>query len=75
MNESNTGDVELQNVSSEIMEILIEYIYKREARVNPDNAAELFIAADMLQISQLVGKCLQGMIEKSSFWDVLISHS
>lgn len=64
MNESNTGDVELHNVSSDIMEALIEYIYKRESRVNSDNAAELFIAADMLQISQLVGKCLQVMLDK-----------
>ena len=60
MNESTTGDVTLHNVSSHIMDLLIEYIYKRDLRVNAENAAELFVAGDMLQISPLVGKCLEG---------------
>lgn len=60
MNESDTGDVTLHDVSSDIMDALIEYIYKREFRVNVENAANLFVAADMLQISPLIGKCLQG---------------
>jgi len=63
MNESHTGDVSLQNISSDIMDVLIEYIYKREFRVNAENAADLFIAADMLQISPLVGKCLEVMLD------------
>ena len=66
MNESHTGDVELQNIKSDIMDVLIEYIYKREFRVNADNAANLFVAADRFQISPLVGKCLEGKIENES---------
>jgi len=63
MNESDTGDVTLHDVSSDIMDALIEYVYKREFRVNVENAANLFVAADMLQISPLIGKCLQVMLE------------
>lgn len=63
MNESHTGDVELQNIKPDIMDVLIEYIYKREFRVNADNAADLFVAADRFQISPLVGKCLEVMLD------------
>jgi hypothetical protein len=62
MQESCTGEVNLHNISADVMEVVLEYIYSRTLRATVELAGDLFIAADMLQIPAVTKECLTGNI-------------
>ncbi|KAM9494997.1 kelch-like protein 10 [Clarias gariepinus] len=47
----------IPGVSSEIMEVIMEYAYIQEVNITEENVHELLIAADYLAMSDLVNEC------------------
>lgn len=49
--------VEMHSVSEKILSHLIEFIYSGNVNLTQDNVQELFVAADMLQLTEVVSSC------------------
>lgn len=52
--EGQQGSVELHQVPARVLEQLLEFIYSGEVRIDQANVQELMIAADMLELIEVV---------------------
>ena len=50
--------VEIHSVSENILSILIDFIYTGNVNITQDNVQELFAAADMLELDEVVSSCI-----------------
>lgn len=57
LSEKDQESVELHSISPDIMEILIDFIYTGKVTVNQINVQELIVAADMLELHEIVHGC------------------
>ncbi|XP_064194468.1 actin-binding protein IPP isoform X2 [Anguilla rostrata] len=59
MNEVNKEEVEIMGVEAEVFQILLEFIYTGMIDVTVENVQELIVAADMLQLNEVVTICCE----------------
>lgn len=56
--EKNQHQIEIHNVQSYIFEILLNFIYSGQVkRINQNNVQDLMVAADMLELNEVVSEC------------------
>ncbi|XP_036453142.1 actin-binding protein IPP [Colossoma macropomum] len=69
MSEAHEEEVHIAGVEAEVFEVLLEFIYTGSIDVTVENVQELMVAADMLQLSEVVAICgefLRGHMEPSN---------
>ncbi|XP_028986935.1 actin-binding protein IPP isoform X2 [Betta splendens] len=69
MKEAQKEEVQILGVETEVFEILLEFIYTGVISVTVDNVQELMVAADMLQLNEVVSICgefLKGHMDPSN---------
>ncbi|KAJ8390418.1 hypothetical protein AAFF_G00108120 [Aldrovandia affinis] len=59
MNEVNKEEVEIRGLEAEVFQTLLEFIYTGMIDVTVDNVQELIVAADMLQLNEVVTICCE----------------
>lgn len=59
LSESDQNTVELHAIEPYILEILIDYIYSGDVFVSQSNIQQLMVAADMLELVDVVNECIQ----------------
>lgn len=64
MAEHDKDTVDIGGVSHEIFSVLLDFIYSGEIKVTEDNCEELFIAADMFSIKEIISICSKFLKEK-----------
>lgn len=57
MSEADKDEVQILGVEAEVFEILVEFIYTGMINVSVENVQELIVAADMLQLAEVVSIC------------------
>ena len=57
MKENYQNAITVRNVSSDVMDYILDYIYGNEVALTVGNCCELFVASDFLQIPQLLASC------------------
>ncbi|KAL0966284.1 hypothetical protein UPYG_G00293370 [Umbra pygmaea] len=57
MSEAAQEEVQILGVEAQVFEVLLEFIYTGVINVTVDNMQELMVAADMLQLSEVVSIC------------------
>ncbi|CAH0556156.1 unnamed protein product [Brassicogethes aeneus] len=62
--ETDKQSVKLHGLSSYIFEILLDFIYSGQVNINQNNVQELMIAADMLELSEVVEGCTEFLIKE-----------
>ncbi|XP_019875864.2 actin-binding protein IPP isoform X2 [Aethina tumida] len=62
--ETDKQSVELHGLSAYIFEILLNFIYSGEVCINQNNVQELMIAADMLELSEVVDGCTEFLMKE-----------
>lgn len=55
--EGQQDSVEIHSVSSKILSMLVDFIYTGKIDITQDNVQELFAAADMLELEEVVSGC------------------
>ena len=71
MKEKYSSEVSIQNISFEIMEKILEFVYGNEVRISKRNAQDLFEASNYLQILPLQYCCVEFMKSNISVENVL----
>ncbi|XP_072543166.1 actin-binding protein IPP [Salminus brasiliensis] len=69
MSEAHEEEVHIAGVEAEVFQVLLEFIYTGSIDVTVENVQELMVAADMLQLSEVVticGEFLRGHMEPSN---------
>ncbi|XP_030218736.1 actin-binding protein IPP [Gadus morhua] len=69
MKELDKDEVQILGVEAGIFEVLLDFIYTGVINVSVENVQELMVAADMLQLAEVVSICgefLQGHMEPSN---------
>lgn len=69
MRESEKEEVEILGVDRDIFDVLLDFIYTGVISVTVDNVQELMVAADMLQLTEVVSICgefLKGHMDSSN---------
>ena len=56
--EEQQDSVEIHSVSAKILSILVDFIYTGNVDITQDNVQELFAAADMLELEEVVSGCI-----------------
>ena len=74
MTEAKTNEIKLHTVDTDTMEVVLEYMYKGEASIDPDMLWELTLAADYLQITDLKQQCVSQIstnikLNNVLYWD------
>ncbi|XP_029105827.1 actin-binding protein IPP isoform X2 [Scleropages formosus] len=59
MSEVNKEEVHILGLEADVFEILLDFIYTGEVNVTVENVQELMVAADMLQLSEVVTICCE----------------
>lgn len=57
--ETDQNSVKLHNISSYIVEEVLNFIYSGSAKINESNVQELMATADMLELDELVEGCIK----------------
>ncbi|XP_076828453.1 actin-binding protein IPP [Brachyhypopomus gauderio] len=57
MSEAREEEVHIAGVEAHVFEVLLEFIYTGSISVSVENVQELMVAADMLQLSEVVAIC------------------
>uniref|UniRef100_W5LKW1 Intracisternal A particle-promoted polypeptide n=1 Tax=Astyanax mexicanus TaxID=7994 RepID=W5LKW1_ASTMX len=57
MSEAREEEVQITGVDAEVFQVLLEFIYTGSIDVTVENVQELMVAADMLQLSEVVAIC------------------
>ncbi|KAJ4431679.1 hypothetical protein ANN_20280 [Periplaneta americana] len=57
--EEQKDTIELHDIPPHILNSLIDFIYTGEININQDNVQELMVAADMLELKEVVGGCTE----------------
>ncbi|XP_011500477.1 PREDICTED: actin-binding protein IPP [Ceratosolen solmsi marchali] len=63
--------VEIHSIPENILSILIDFIYSGNVNVTQDNVQELFAAADMLELNEVVSSCISYLEEQLHFSNAL----
>ncbi|XP_062338385.1 actin-binding protein IPP [Osmerus eperlanus] len=69
MSEADKEEVQILGVEAKVFEVLVEFIYTGTINVSVENVQELIVAADMLQLSEVVSICgefLKGHLDPSN---------
>uniref|UniRef100_A0A673W120 Intracisternal A particle-promoted polypeptide n=1 Tax=Salmo trutta TaxID=8032 RepID=A0A673W120_SALTR len=69
MSEADKEEVQILGVEAPVFEVLLEFIYTGMINVTVENMQELMVAADMLQLSEVVSICgefLKGHMDPSN---------
>uniref|UniRef100_A0A3P8VRX6 Intracisternal A particle-promoted polypeptide n=1 Tax=Cynoglossus semilaevis TaxID=244447 RepID=A0A3P8VRX6_CYNSE len=69
MREADKEEVQIMGVETEVFEVLLDFIYTGLIIVTVENVQELMIAADMLQLNEVVSVCgefLKGHMDPSN---------
>ncbi|XP_056149422.1 actin-binding protein IPP [Lampris incognitus] len=69
MREADKEEVQILGVEAEVFEVLLDFIYTGTINVTVENVQELMVAADMLQLSEVVSICgefLKGHMDPSN---------
>ncbi|EDV19387.1 uncharacterized protein TRIADDRAFT_62198 [Trichoplax adhaerens] len=64
----------IEDISSDIFSLLIEYIYKAAVNLNPITALYLYCAAEKYPVSGLMEYCLQSLSNENSVEDLLKAY-
>lgn len=62
--EQQQRSVELHQVPARILEQLLEFIYSGEVRIDQTNVQELMVAADMLELTEVVDGCTDYLVKE-----------
>ncbi len=71
MNETTDRIVDIHDINSEIMNLIIDYAYTCEIKLNENNIYEILQAANQLQVLELVSLCENYLYEKLNPENVL----
>lgn len=63
--------VEIRSISENILSILVDFIYTGNVNITQDNVQELFAAADMLELDEVVSSCISYLQEQLHFSNAL----
>ncbi|XP_014217087.1 actin-binding protein IPP-like [Copidosoma floridanum] len=63
--------VEIHSISENILSILVEFIYTGNVNITQDNVQELFAAADMLELGEVVSSCISYLQEQLHYTNAL----
>ncbi|XP_077377309.1 actin-binding protein IPP isoform X2 [Festucalex cinctus] len=69
MSEADKEEVEILGVDTDVFEVLLEFVYTGTINVTVENVQELMLAADMLQLNEVVSICgefLKGHMDPSN---------
>ncbi|KAG2460423.1 kelch-like protein 2 [Polypterus senegalus] len=69
--ESRLTEIRLQEVTPEVVQSVIHFVYTGEARLSPDTAEDLFVAANRLQVLPLQDLCSRFLFEHLSLENCL----
>eukprot|EP00795_Rhopilema_esculentum_P009277 gene9277-16971_t len=61
--ETQSGVIDLGDISSILMDIILDFIYTGDARVSPSNACDLYCLADRLAMKGLKSQCRMYLLE------------
>jgi len=64
MNETTDHIVDIHDVNGDIMNMIIDYAYTYEIKLNENNVYEILSAANQLQVLELVSLCENYLYEK-----------
>lgn len=63
--------VEIHSISSSILSILVDFIYTGNVDITQDNVQELFAAADMLELDEVVAGCIEYLRQQLHYSNAL----
>ncbi|KAG7196679.1 hypothetical protein KM043_016011 [Ampulex compressa] len=63
--------VEIHSVSPEILSLLVDFIYTGNINITQDNVQELFAAADMLELDEVVSGCISYLEQQLHYSNAL----
>lgn len=63
--------VEIHSISEAILSILVDFIYTGNVDITQDNVQELFAAADMLELDEVVSSCISHLQQQFYFSSAL----
>ncbi|XP_066586895.1 actin-binding protein IPP-like [Prorops nasuta] len=63
--------VEIHSISSNILSILVDFIYTGDFEITQDNVQELFAAADMLELDEVVSGCISYLQQQLHYSNAL----
>lgn len=63
--------VEIHSISEKILSILVDFIYTGNVNITQDNVQELFAAADMLELDEVVSSCISYLQEQLHYSNAL----
>jgi hypothetical protein len=64
MNETTDRIVDIHDINGDIMNLIIDYAYTREIKLNENNVYEILPAANQLQVLGLFSFCEKFLYEK-----------
>ncbi|MGH0176202.1 UNVERIFIED_CONTAM: hypothetical protein FKN15_072305 [Acipenser sinensis] len=73
--ESRLAEIRLEEVTPEVVQTVVHFIYTGEAGLNPDTAEDLFVAANRLQVLPLQDLCARFLFEHLSLDNCLGMYS
>ena len=71
MNETTDHIVDIHNINGDIMNLIIDYIYTRDIKLNETNIYEVLPATNQLQVLELLSQCENYLCEKLNPENVL----
>ncbi|XP_012274970.1 actin-binding protein IPP [Orussus abietinus] len=63
--------VEIHSISAKILSLLVDFIYAGNVNITQDNVQELFAAADMLEIDEVVSGCIEYLQQQLHYSNAL----
>lgn len=63
--------VEIHSIKSSILSIIIDFIYTGNVDITQDNVQELFAAADMLELDEVVSGCIEYLRQQLHYSNAL----
>lgn len=71
MNETTDRIVDIHDINGDTLNMIIDYAYRREIKLNESNIYELLPAANQLQVLELIALCENYLVERLSPENVL----
>lgn len=71
MNETTEHIVDIHDINSEIMNLILDYIYTNEIKLNENNIYDILSASNRLQVLELVSLCENYLYEKLNSENIL----
>jgi hypothetical protein len=64
MNETNDRIIDIHDINGEIMNLILDYAYTHEIKLNEKNIYDILPAANQLQVLELFSLCENYLFEK-----------